>query len=212
MISGKEPQNILKIMRMKSLNKIAIAFVVILVNMLLSCNANYRNHISNEDSVAVDCFIFYIFDNFMEDSLLQKENCNKDRRITLELKLKNNSSINKYIPFAGLSFPQYSSRIGFYVNGIDISGIYLNGKKNRILAPYDSTYVKLIIRGYDLKKAGLRENFPLPELLTKIHLRYDKDERDTVFSKYPISDMNITCSKNLIIEYLPYERRSMFID
>lgn len=30
-ILGKEPQNILKIMRMKSLNKIAIAFVAILV-------------------------------------------------------------------------------------------------------------------------------------------------------------------------------------
>lgn len=211
-ILGKEPQNILKIMRMKSLNKIAIAFVAILVNMLLSCSSNCRNYISNEDSLAVDCSIFYIFDNFMEDSLQQRENCNKDRRITLELKLKNNSSINKYTPFTGLSFPQYNSRIGFYVNGVDISGIYLNGKKNRILAPHDSTYVKLIIVGASLKRAGLRENIPLRELLTKIHLHYDKDERDTVFSKYPISDMNIMWSKNLIIEYLPYEHRNTFID
>lgn len=58
----------------------------------------------------------------------------------------------------------------------------------------------------------LRENIPLRELLTKIHLHYDKDERDTVFSKYPISDMNIMWSKNLIIEYLPYEHRNTFID
>lgn len=43
---------------MKSLNKIAIAFVAILVNMLLSCSSNCRNYISNEDSLAVDCFIF----------------------------------------------------------------------------------------------------------------------------------------------------------
>ncbi len=200
-------------MRIKqTINKIAVVSVCILVNIFFSCNHYYKKEFSDADTLTVNGSIVYIYDNFMEDSLLQKENINKDRRIIFEIKLKNNSSDYKYIPIHGLWDYKYKSKIGLYVDGADISGICIVKElNNNLLPPHDWTTVRIKVRDTDLKKAGLHENIPLSELLSRIKVRYDKDKKDTVYSKYPISDMKIVLDKDVVIEHKSYEMRKVFL-
>ncbi len=179
-------------------NKAAVALLTLLVNVFFSCGNGREEIVSNADTLTVAGSVVYVYDNFLEDSVLQKENINKDRRIIFELRLKNNSSTNKYIPIHGLWDYKYKSKLGFYVNGIDISGICVVKELNdNILFPHDSTVVKVRVRDCDLAKASLRE--------------YDKDVRDTVYSKYPIADMRISLDKNIVIEHKSYKDRKTFM-
>lgn len=194
-------------------SSLAIVSVVVLVSMLLSCNSVCRKNISNKDSLAVELSIVYVGDNFIEDSVLQRENVDKDRRISIEFKLKNNSSINKYIPVHGLGDSVYNSNLGFYVNDTDIAGVKLIGRlRHKILPPNDSVFWSVIMRGCDLEKAGLRENIPLPELLSKLQVRYDKDARDTIYSKYPIADIRVVRNLDIVVDYKSYKNRNEFLD
>ncbi len=193
-------------------NKAAVALLTLLVNVFFSCGNGREEIVSNADTLTVAGSVVYVYDNFLEDSVLQKENINKDRRIIFELRLKNNSSTNKYIPIHGLWDYKYKSKLGFYVNDIDISGICVVKELNdNILFPHDSTVVKVRVRDCDLAKASLREDIPLPELLSKLQVRYDKDVRDTVYSKYPIADMRISLDKNIVIEHKSYKDRKTFM-
>lgn len=68
------------------------------------------------------------------------------------------------------------------------------------------------MRGCDLEKAGLRENIPLPELLSKLQVRYDKDARDTIYSKYPIADIRVVRNLDIVVDYKSYKNRNEFLD
>ena len=80
-------------------SSLAIVSVIVLVSMLLSCNSVCRKNISNKDSLAVELSIVYVGDNFIEDSVLQRENVDKDRRISIEFKLNLNSATNCVIRY-----------------------------------------------------------------------------------------------------------------
>ena len=194
-------------------NKAAVALLTLLVNVFFSCGNGREEIVSNADTLTVAGSVVYVYDNFLEDSVLQKENINKDRRIIFELRLKNNSSTNKYIPVHGLGDSVYNSNLGFYVNDTDIAGVKLIGRlRHKILPPNDSVFWSVIIRGCDLEKAGLRENIPLPELLSKLQVRYDKDARDKIYSKYPIADIRVVRNLDIVVDYKSYKNRNEFLD
>lgn len=164
--------------------------------------------------MAVSVSFLYVGDNFMEDSILQRENVDKVRRIVFELKLKNNSYDYKYIPMHGYGEDSiYSSKLGFYVNGMDVCSFYtIRRLSHRVLPPNDSTRMRVFVNRFMLENAGLRQDIPLEELLSKIEVRYDKDKRDTAYSKYPISAIKIVREMDIVINYKSYENRKEIID
>lgn len=177
------------------------AFFVQFLLLLCSCISQNRTNVDGEDTLEVECRIYYVFDNFMEDSLIQKESYTIDRYVYLHMRITNMSSQKKYVPLAELD-SMYKSHIAIYLNDIDISlySMY-EDNRHRILAPHDTTFIRIVAGGSKLEKAGVCKNIPLTDLLDKIQIRYYRDDKDTVLSKYQISDMEIQWDKNLIIEY-----------
>ncbi len=196
------------------INKLVLVSIIGLCHILHSCTYKCKKNDSNYDTMAVSVSFLYVGDNFMEDSILQRENVDKVRRIVFELKLKNNSYDYKYIPMHGYGEDSiYSSKLGFYVNGMDVCSFYtIRRLSHRVLPPNDSTRMRVFVNRFMLENAGLRQDIPLEELLSKIEVRYDKDERDTAYSKYPISAIKIVREMDIVINYKSYENRKEIID
>jgi hypothetical protein len=165
-----------------------------------------KTDVNSSNKNLVECRLFWIADNYYEDNKLRSAQT-ENRRIILGLTIFNRTSKTVYIPFEETvdenDSINYRSSINLYVKGKIVSrwlDISVNFMK-RELKPADSTYIRVRFYGTEFKKAGVNEKIPLKELMALTSLKYKKCLSDTVFSKYPISDIVFTKTKYPKIRY-----------
>jgi hypothetical protein len=166
-----------------------------------------KTDVNSSNKNLVECRLFWIADNYYEDNKLRSAQT-ENRRIMLGLTIFNRTNKTVYIPFKstvynGIDSINYRSSINLYVKGKIVSrwlDIRVNFIK-RELKPADSTYIIVRFYGTEFKKAGVNEKIPLKKLMALTSLKYKKCLSDTVFSKYPISDIVFTKTKYPKIRY-----------
>jgi hypothetical protein len=63
-----------------------------------------------------------------------------------------------------------------------------------------------------LRKLVCARIFLCQKLLSGIQVRYDKDVRDMVCSKYPIADIRVVRNLDIVVDYKSYKNRNEFLD
>jgi hypothetical protein len=189
-------------------------FIIIIFSLIIvGCRNNpkgmaaiTKTDVNSSNKNLVECRLFWIADNYYEDNKLRSAQT-ECRRIILGLTIFNRTSKTVYIPFEETvdenDSINYRSSINLYVKGKIVSrwlDISVNFMK-RELKPADSTYIRVTFYGTEFKKAGVNEKIPLKELMALTSLKYKKCLSDTVFSKYPISDIVFTKTKYPKIRY-----------
>lgn len=190
-------------------------FIIIIFSLIIvGCRNNpkgmtaiTKTDVNSSNKNLVECRLFWIADNYYEDNKLRSAQT-ESRCIVLGLTIFNRTSKTVYIPFkapidVNNDSINYRSSINLYVKGKIVSkwlSICYNLTK-RELKPADSTYIIVRFYGTEFKKAGVNEKIPLKKLMALTSLKYKKCLSDTVFSKYPISDIVFTKTKYPKIRY-----------
>lgn len=180
---------------------VTIAVMVILAsNFLSGCRENKVR--PQENSEKIECRLYWIADNYYEDSLVQaKERYPFSRQVSLNYLLINHTNDVVFVPFTTWNDTAICSQIQGYLcnNPIDIS-IHKRTDFSFEIGSNDTTHVEIRIYGKALKKIGIDEQISLKWIVANFTPHYITCNEDRIKSKFDQCP-TISFTKNDTIAY-----------
>ena len=200
-------------MFMRSINTI-ICFLLLLLTTFCGIGCRNKSNSISKYPCKIECRLYWVADNYYEDSLMQANQKHPHmRQISLNYLLINHTSSNMFVPMKTWIDTTICSQISAFIKNKQLN-IRIHKRTsfyNYVIAANDTTMIKIVIKGSDLKKAGISERTNLKRIVSNLSLFYLPCSCDNKKSKYQLcSDILFSKNDTILYYYRPKDSYDVY--